>query len=322
MSQTIAITGGAGFIGLALAEAFCARGDQVHLLDLAPPDPALMARPELRGTRFSRCDILQSDALRDLLRDSAPDLVIHAAAITPNADTTAQYPARIARVNVDGAVQVLHAAAGAGVGDVILLSSVSVYGSRGTGAPELLETAAVTPDTLYGETKLAAERLCATIAPLLGVRLATVRLGAVFGPWECLRDARPDVSPQAAVRRLSATGHPARLLHEMRIDWVYSRDAAAMIAGVAARMDTAAGGCFNIGGGHAFALTDWAEAMGLPRPVIVADAPDIAPRAHADRAPMSVAAITALTGIAGSRSMADAVADERHWRAPLQESPQ
>lgn len=317
MKRTIAITGGAGFVGLALAEALCARGDTVFLLDIAPPDPSFLDRPELAGARYVPTDIMDTKGLCAALRTCNADLLVHAAAMTPNAHTSRSHPVRISEINVMGTLNALSCAKETAITDVILLSSISVYGSRGTGAPELLETALVTPDSLYGETKLAAERLGARIAPELGLRLATLRLGPLFGPWEAQRDARPDLSPHAQILHLSQSGPPVRLAHEMLGDWVYSRDAAAMIAGVTDHMEDAAGQCFNIGAGHTFALTDWAEAMGAPRPEIRTDTPDVAPRSDPKRGPMSVAAIGALTGLYGSRPMQDAVEDELRWRAAV-----
>lgn len=317
MGRSIAITGGAGFVGLALAEALLARGDRVYLLDIAPPDPTLFARPELSGTRYVRGDIMDTSGLRAALHECDADLVIHSAAMTPNAQSAKAHPAQITQINVVGAINTLTAAANAGLSDVILLSSISVYGSRGTGAPSLLENARVTPDSLYGETKHAAERLAARIAPDLGLRLATLRLGPLFGPWETGRPARPDLSPHAQILHLSQSGQSVRLAHEMLSDWVYSRDAASMIAGVTEHMEQATGRCFNIGAGQKFTLIDWTQAMGLPSPIIDPQAPDIAPRSDPSRAPLSVAAIGALTGIYGSRTMQDAVKDELSWRATL-----
>ncbi|WP_150297594.1 NAD-dependent epimerase/dehydratase family protein [Salipiger aestuarii] len=321
MPRSIAITGGAGFVGLALAEVLRAQGDRVILLDIAPPDPQLFSRPELAGAHFHPCDIRDAGALTTALRSHGSDALIHAAAITPNAETTRSQPLRIAEINVQGALNAMQAAADAGLRDMVLLSSISVYGSLGTpGADALYETDAA-PNSLYGETKQAAEILCARIAPILGLRLATLRLGAIFGPWESLREARPDLSPTGEIQRLAALGLPVRMAHAMRGDWVYSRDAAAMIASVLPHMEAAEGCIFNVGGGHVFALTDWAQAMGLPAPIIDADHPDIAPRSDPRRPPMSIAALHALSGIAGSRPMLDAAADERRWRATHPEPP-
>lgn len=322
MSRSVAITGGAGFVGLALAEALRARGDRVSLLDLAPPDPALFSRPELSGTAYLPCDIMDPAQLEGALAQAQPQVLIHAAAMTPNGETAQSQALRIAEVNVTGTLRVLAASAAAGVRDVLLLSSISVYGSLGSGAPTLREDGPTVPDSLYGETKLAAEMLAARIAPTLGLRLASLRLAPLFGPWESLRAARPDLSPHARLLQLSAGGQAVHLPHEMRGDYMYSRDAAAMIAEVSARMDRAAGSCFNIAGGAPFALTDWARAMGLPEPLIVPDTAQIAARADPRRGPMSTAATAALTGIDGGREMADAVADELDWRAQLQEPSQ
>ncbi|WP_010140602.1 NAD-dependent epimerase/dehydratase family protein [Oceanicola sp. S124] len=189
MSRHVLITGGAGFVGLALAEALRAQGDRVTLLDLAPPDPALFARPELAGTSYLPGDILDAARLQAELQRIRPEVVIHAAAMTPNGEAAQSQALRIAEVNVTGTLRVLAASAAAGVRDLLLLSSISVYGSLGSGADQLREDGPARPDSLYGETKLAAEVLAARIAPTLGLRLAALRLGPLFGPWEAC--ARP-----------------------------------------------------------------------------------------------------------------------------------
>ena len=97
-------------------------------------------------------------------------------------------------MNVTGALSVLDAAKVTGVRDVILPSSISVNSGLGGVAPDLGKDAPTAPETLYVETKVAAELLCARIAPTQGPRLAFLRLGPLFCPWESLRDAGPDLS--------------------------------------------------------------------------------------------------------------------------------
>jgi UDP-glucose 4-epimerase len=85
------------------------------------------------------------------------------------------------RVNVRGTAAVIDAANVEGVSRVVLMSTIAVYGYQ---ARVLLdEDSPTVPDTFYGETKLAAERVALNARAADGSPLATVlRAAAVYGP--------------------------------------------------------------------------------------------------------------------------------------------
>ena len=95
-------------------------------------------------------------------------------------------------------VRVLRAARAGGVGRIVNLSSVGALGAAAfpATADPLTESMAADPQSLYGLTKFAGERACARLAALWGLDVRSVRLSAVFGPWERATPARSTLSPQ------------------------------------------------------------------------------------------------------------------------------
>jgi len=165
----IAISGGAGFLGLHLGRRLVAEGDTVRSLDLLPlEDPRLDGTvEELRG------DVrLEADARR--LVDGA-EVVIHAAAALP-----IQVSRRAIRsVNVEGTAVVCAAAREAGVRRLVLISSTAVYG-----VPErhpIHETDPLVGVGHYGESKIDAERVCRAFGAR-GLETVIVRPKTFVGP--------------------------------------------------------------------------------------------------------------------------------------------
>jgi nucleoside-diphosphate-sugar epimerase len=165
----VAISGGAGFLGLHLARRLLADGHAVRTLDLASLDePALDGRvDELRG------DVrVAADARR--LVDGA-DVLVHAAAALPIQVSRAA----IRSVNVEGAAATFAAAREAGVRRVVLVSSTAVYG-----VPErhpIHEDDPLVGVGHYGESKIEAERLGVAFARR-GLETVIVRPKTFVGP--------------------------------------------------------------------------------------------------------------------------------------------
>jgi nucleoside-diphosphate-sugar epimerase len=144
----IAISGGAGFLGLHLARRLLADGHDVRTLDLQPLDDAGLEA----GVDEFRGDVrLPGDARRLV---AGADVLVHAAAALPIQVTRAA----IRSVNVEGAAVTFAAAVEAGVRRVVLVSSTAVYG-----VPErhpIHEDDPLVGVGHYGESKIEAERLC------------------------------------------------------------------------------------------------------------------------------------------------------------------
>jgi nucleoside-diphosphate-sugar epimerase len=142
-----AITGGAGFLGLYLARRLVADGHDVRTLDLAPLDDAELEQhvEEQRG------DVRDLSAVARLVRGA--DVLVHAAAALPIQASRES----IRSVNVGGTGVAFAAAADAGVGRAVLISSTAVYG-----VPKhhpIAEDAPLVGVGHYGESKIDAEEV-------------------------------------------------------------------------------------------------------------------------------------------------------------------
>jgi nucleoside-diphosphate-sugar epimerase len=165
----VAISGGAGFLGLHLSRRLIADGHAVRTLDVAPlDDPGLEGRVlEVRG------DVRSTVDARRLV--AGADVLVHAAAALPIQKSRAA----IRSVNVDGAAVTLAAALEAGVGRVVLISSTAVYG-----VPErhpIDEDDPLVGVGHYGASKIDAERLCDAFARR-GLESVIVRPKTFLGP--------------------------------------------------------------------------------------------------------------------------------------------
>jgi nucleoside-diphosphate-sugar epimerase len=165
----VAISGGAGFLGLHLTRRLLAEGRLVRTLDLVPhDDPALSGDvEEVQG------DVRDEVAARALV-DGA-EVVVHAAAALPIQSSRNA----IRSVNVDGAANVLVAALEAGARRAVVISSTAVYG-----VPEkhpIVEDDPLVGVGWYGESKIEAERVAAEVGRR-GLEVVIVRPKTFVGP--------------------------------------------------------------------------------------------------------------------------------------------
>jgi UDP-glucuronate 4-epimerase len=230
----VLITGGNGFVGLNLAEALLARGEEAVLFDLRQPPPAFLASMERQGFG-GRLHAVSGDVRQpqDLARAFAIGGITHVfqgAAITAAAPRESAEPQRIFDVNLGGTIAVLAAARDAGVQRLLFPSSVSVYGESLFDRALVTETDPPVPEGLYGISKYAAERSAFRLGQLWGVDVVAGRIGNVFGPWEGETGVRDLVTPLAQIAMCAVRGSEA-VLPDARIkrDLIYSRDLAAAL---------------------------------------------------------------------------------------------
>jgi len=151
------ITGGAGFIGSALAERLVEEGVEVVLYDDFSTGKREFAEQLLtrRGTELVEADVLDAGAIRQAL--AGCDTVFHLAA---NADVREglDHPERDLEQNALATSRVLEAMRASGVNRIVFASTGSIYGE-----PELFPTPEEclfpVQTSLYATSKLAAEGL-------------------------------------------------------------------------------------------------------------------------------------------------------------------
>lgn len=167
MTRRLLITGAAGFIGAAVAEAAMARGHAVTGLD--------------RRAGAGAFDCVVADVTdRRVVAAAATgcDAIIHLAAVV-GPDPARADPAAATAINVDGTLAVLEAARTHGL-QAVCVSTATLYGRRHDLAP-LDETAPVEPVSVYDATKYMAEILVGTYRKTFGTNAASFRTSFVYG---------------------------------------------------------------------------------------------------------------------------------------------
>jgi UDP-glucose 4-epimerase len=172
---SICITGGAGFIGSHLADAFLARGDRVTVVD-----DLSSGREENvpAGAELLRLDV-RSEAAAARVEQGGFDLLVHQAAQMDVRRSVAD-PVHDASVNVLGSLNLLEAAARGGVRRVLFASTGgAIYGEQDRHPAD--EDHPARPVSPYGVAKLAVERYLYYYAVEKGLEAVALRYANVYG---------------------------------------------------------------------------------------------------------------------------------------------
>jgi UDP-glucose 4-epimerase len=237
----IVITGGAGFIGSHVADAYCAAGHDVLVIDSLWEHGGGRRANIPENVSLVHMDI-RDDAIGRVFADFAPEIVSHHAAQHSVAISTRD-PVYDAQINVIGLLNVLEFAQKSGVRKVIFASSGATFGT-----PEKLPITDDTPQhptSPYGITKMVAEDYLRFYKASRDLDFTALRYGNVYGP-------RQDPNGEAGVISIFIGKFLAR--EPVRIDWdgeqtrdyVFVEDVARVNL---AALDRGSGGCYVIGTG-------------------------------------------------------------------------
>ena len=259
------IVGGCGFVGLNIAEALLRRGDRAVLFDANPLNPVAQAAFEdLPGSfEIIAGDVREPASVAAAFAGRDIDGVYYGAAMTSGPAREREDPAQILQVNLLGLVNVIKAASDAGgVNRIINIGSGSAYGRHRLEGDGAIDEAATPsdPESLYAISKLATEAVSRRLAELLVIDVRSVRLAAVYGPWEIDSGARDTLSPlmQAALVAM-ADGLAVLPRHDAQ-DWVYSRDVATALLALMAAPDPGHD-LYHIASATPCGVMDWCAAL-------------------------------------------------------------
>lgn len=327
--MSLLITGGAGFCGLNIAARALERGETVVSYGLeAPIEAAVRAFSRLPGRFVAHAgDVCDRDALRSAMATHGVRRVVHAAAITASLDREASQAARIIQVNLGGTLEVLEAALAHGVERVVQLSSGSVYGANVAQVPSLDEVRdAPVPDSLYGISKYAAERMCVRFRATRGLDVTVARLGVVFGRWEHDTGVRDTLSVPWQLAERARRGEPARLNPVLPEDWVYAADVAAAIGLILDAPRPSPQPVYHVSAGRRWSAQSWCALLRQRYPAfeyaLAADPAqaDVGTRAPTPRPPFSVRRIEEDYGFEARFDLPAAFEDYMAWRDDVAES--
>ena len=256
--RRVLVTGGAGFIGSHVADAYLAAGDSVWVVD----NLSSGRRENLPAKAdFVELDI-RSEDIRNLFREVRPDVVNHHAAQI-DVRVSVLDPGKDASINLQGLLNLTEAAIEVGTRRFVYVSSGGVV----YGEPEQIptpESAPKLPMSPYGVTKLTGEHYLYYYRKVRGLEYVALRYSNVFGP-------RQDPHGEAGVVAIFCN----RLLSGERLtifgdgeqtrDYVFVRDvvAANMLASNAPMQDGVGldARAFNVGTGVATSVNLLADTL-------------------------------------------------------------
>ncbi|MQC26620.1 MAG: UDP-glucose 4-epimerase GalE [Chloroflexi bacterium] len=166
--MNIFLTGGAGYIGSAVAESLLAVGHHVAIYDsLVTGHRAAIPA----GAEFIHADLEDGDALGKALAARKFDALLHFAAFIEAGESMLD-PGKYFHNNLANSLRLIEAAHQAGVGRFLLSSTAAVY--RTSDEP-LTEESAIAPTNVYGQTKLMIERTLDWYRQTHGLHYAALR---------------------------------------------------------------------------------------------------------------------------------------------------
>jgi UDP-glucose 4-epimerase len=166
--MNIFLTGGAGYIGSAVAETLLHVGHRVTVYDSLVTGHR-QAVPS--GARFIHADLADSAALTEELVSEKYSAVMHFAAFI-EAGESMKDPGKFFHNNLANSLHLIEAAARAGVERFVLSSTAAVYASSDT---PLSEESTIDPANAYGFTKLAIEQALEWYRRIRGLHFAALR---------------------------------------------------------------------------------------------------------------------------------------------------
>jgi dTDP-L-rhamnose 4-epimerase len=291
----ILLTGGAGFIGTQVARQLAEAGHDVLRLDSLHPAAHGTAPAPRQDSALVVGDVRDADTVATALR--GVDAVVHHAAMVGMGLDLADLPEYVGSNDLGTAV-LLAQMARAGVGALVLASSMVVYGEGAYDCPEhgavrpraraetdlaagrfeprcpgcgrplepglVDESAPMDPRSGYAATKVAQEHLASVWARTSGGRAVALRYHNVYGPG-MPRDT-PYAGVAAIFRSALERGQPPRVFEDgrQRRDFVHVQDVARANLAALDRLGTVDSGQsapYNIASGQVHTVADMADAL-------------------------------------------------------------
>lgn len=244
----ILVTGAGGFVGAAVARAGLAAGHEVFGTVRPGGSTARAA-----GLTTLPLDLRDDAAIRDAMASLRPDVLVHSAW----SNVTAHRSGGLNFIgDVETACTLAAAGAAAGLQKFVGIGSQAEYGMRDTpdNAAAVAEGLLPEPRSAYGAAKLAALAMTRQICAAAGLPFAWLRLFATYGPGD-----NPSWLIPSLIGQMRAGTPPRTTAGVQRCDYLYIDDAAEGV--LAAALDPAATGVFNLGSGIPLRVRDIAEAI-------------------------------------------------------------
>lgn len=248
-TETVLVTGGAGFIGSNLVDRLMVEQHRVVVVDdLSTGSIANLTRArasEAGRLEFHRLDVT-SDAFEQVVARHDPGVIVHLAAQI-NVRHSVEDPVGDALANVVGTLRVVEAARRHGVRKVVFATSGGcIYGEPPVSELPVAEDAEGVGHSPYGASKRCAEEYLRTYEVLCGLEWISLALANVYGPRQ---DPAGEAGVVAIFTERMLAGEPCTIFGdgEQTRDFVYVDD---VVHAFVLAMDRGSGERFNVGTGE------------------------------------------------------------------------
>jgi UDP-glucuronate 4-epimerase len=250
----VLVTGGAGFIGAHLANAYAARGSEVLVLDNLNDYYSIelkkmrvehfLSHPKIE---FKTIDMADLRTLHNTVLEFGPDTIVHMAAQAGVRLPVTSYD-KYTSSNLVGFANILQTAVELRVPNFLYASSSSVYGNSDA-LPYSEDLKILEPISFYGATKLSNEILAKAMTRGTDTRALGLRFFTVYGEW-----GRPDMAYFRLVKNLMLR-EKFTLFGDgsLKRDFTYIADAVECVLALSERLQDGKllqKDVFNIGGGN------------------------------------------------------------------------
>lgn len=248
--KRVVITGGTGFVGANLARRVLREGHETHLL-VRRDHTTWRLGPIKSDVHLHDVDLEDAQGLGRVVGAIRPDWVFHLA--THGAYSWQTDVQGMVKTNIIGAINLVETCLKTGFEAFVNTGSSSEYGFK-KGAPS--EDEPLEPNSHYALTKAFATLLCRYAAHHGRVHMPTVRLYAVYGPYEDPRRLIPTLILEGLRGHLPPLVHP-----QIARDFVYVDDVTEAYLLAATRPSQEPGAIYNLGTGVQTSMREVVEVV-------------------------------------------------------------